>query len=196
MARTTRSKDDEQVHHQQWVKKKPVKDQGNEGGKDQKDTVMMRITRRLLLNVPSDEPVLDLRHEGILMGNMGGPSSQQQNDVLVKLIQEVKATLESRLDRIEDFLVSLDDRFRQMSEAFFRTGGDVSAGLETLHKDMDSLMKRANEVARKAESSRNITKEFVERLDVVVQECDKVLHDRMVHKNWKRTSHPDKVNID
>ncbi|KAK9118342.1 hypothetical protein Scep_016435 [Stephania cephalantha] len=48
---------------------------------------------------------------------------------------------------------------------------------------------KANEVARKVESSRKITKEFVERLDPVVQECDKALHDRMVRKNWKCTWH-------
>ncbi|KAK9107543.1 hypothetical protein Syun_023554 [Stephania yunnanensis] len=148
---------------------------------------------------------------------MGAPSNQQQNDVLVELILEVKATLESRLDCIEDFIVSLDIRLCQMNEAFSRTSGDVGAGLETLHKDMDydgpnfhklappglnsrrymdSLMKRANEVARKVESSRKITKEFIERLDSMVQECDKALYDRMVHKNWKRTWHPDKVSLD
>ncbi|KAK9082939.1 hypothetical protein Scep_029410 [Stephania cephalantha] len=127
---------------------------------------------------------------------MGGPSSQQQNDVLVELIQEVKATLLSRLDRVEDFLIFLDGRLRWMNETFSRTGGDVSAGLETLYKDMDSLMKKANENARKAESSRKITKKFIERLDLMVQECDKAQHDRMVHKNWKRTWHTDKVNLD
>ncbi|KAK9100670.1 hypothetical protein Scep_024100 [Stephania cephalantha] len=102
---------------------------------------------------------------------MGAHSSQQQNNVLVELIQEVKGTLEFRLDRIEDFLVSIDGRLCRMSEAFSRTGGDVGAGLETLHKDMDNLMKRANEVARKAESSRKITKEFVEIFDPSVIFC-------------------------
>ncbi|KAK9125446.1 hypothetical protein Scep_014292 [Stephania cephalantha] len=56
---------------------------------------------------------------------------------------------------------------------------------DALHKDMDSLMKRANEVARKFESSRKIIEEFVERLDPVVHECDKALHDRMTLETSK-----------
>ncbi|KAK9083542.1 hypothetical protein Scep_030013 [Stephania cephalantha] len=75
---------------------------------------------------------------------------------------------------------------RRMNETYFRTGGDVNADLDTLHKDMYSLMKRANEVAKKVESSRKITKKFIERLDPVVQESNKAPHDRMVRKNSKR----------
>ncbi|KAK9112205.1 hypothetical protein Scep_019724 [Stephania cephalantha] len=77
------------------------------------------------LRVEERETVPDLKHEGFSMGNMGSLSSQQQNDVLVELIREVNATLESHLDRIEDFLVSLDGRLCQMSEAFSRIGGDI-----------------------------------------------------------------------
>ncbi|KAK9161045.1 hypothetical protein Syun_007386 [Stephania yunnanensis] len=58
----------------------------------------------------------------------------------------------------------------KINDAFTKGGGDVSAGLQTVHKEMDSLLKRASEVAQKMKSSRWITKEFVDRIDPMVDE--------------------------
>ncbi|KAK9135487.1 hypothetical protein Syun_014817 [Stephania yunnanensis] len=84
--------------------------------------------------------------------------------------------------------------FEHTSSDQFDEGTDlVKHGVnQTLYKDMNSLMKRADEVARKVQSSRKITNEFVYRLDSVVQECNKALHDRIVCKNWKCSWHLDK----
>ncbi|KAK9158069.1 hypothetical protein Scep_004643 [Stephania cephalantha] len=80
---------------------------------------------------------------------MGSLSSQQPSDLFRSFFDELKATVENRLDRIEDFLVSLDGGLRKMNDAFNKVVGDVSVGMWIMHKDMDCLLKRATDVGRR-----------------------------------------------
>ncbi|KAK9155291.1 hypothetical protein Sjap_002771 [Stephania japonica] len=105
-------------------------------------------------------------------------------------LDELKATVENLLSCIENFLISLDGEVRQMHDAFSKTGGDVSTGLRMVKMDMDCLLKRANDVAKKAESSSHIMNKFVIRMDPMVDECERVLYGRSIRKQWKRKTYP------
>ncbi|KAK9100482.1 hypothetical protein Scep_023912 [Stephania cephalantha] len=101
---------------------------------------------------------------------MGASSSQQPSDLFHLFFDELKATMENHLDRIEDFLVSLDGKLQKMNDAFNKAAGDVCIGMQTIHKDMDCLPKRATDVEKKMMSSRHVMKEFVDRMDPMVDE--------------------------
>ncbi|KAK9087141.1 hypothetical protein Syun_029535 [Stephania yunnanensis] len=181
---------DEVTHR--WDEKKPERDQVNEGGWDQRDNDDEDNKKgegegegegedRLDIHIQENDIEVESTKMGGYKTNING---DRDGDVVTLLWEGIFMIIESLILKVNE----KGDHMgwsRQMSEAIFRTGGDVNAGLETLHKDMYSLMKRANEVAEKVESSSKITKEFIERLNPVVQECNKAPHDRMVCKNWK-----------
>ncbi|KAK9093837.1 hypothetical protein Scep_025306 [Stephania cephalantha] len=132
----------------------------------------------------------------LLSFTMGASSSQQPSDLFRSLFNELKATVENRFDRIEDFLVSLDGRLQKMNDAFNKAGGDVCVGMRTMHKDTDCLLKRATNVKKKTKSSRHVTKEFIDRMEPMVDECERAFYERNVRKEWKRKTYPDNVNLD
>ncbi|KAK9098474.1 hypothetical protein Syun_025519 [Stephania yunnanensis] len=72
---------------------------------------------------------------------IGASSSQQPSDLFHSFFDELKAIVENCLDRIKDFLVSLDGRLRKMNDAFNKAAGDVCIGMQTMHKDLDCFPK-------------------------------------------------------
>ncbi|KAK9157490.1 hypothetical protein Scep_004064 [Stephania cephalantha] len=54
---------------------------------------------------------------------------------------------------------------QQINGAISKIGGDVGAGMHTVHKDMSTLLKKASELGKKAETSKKMMKEFIDRLD-------------------------------
>ncbi|KAK9104942.1 hypothetical protein Scep_021786 [Stephania cephalantha] len=106
-----------------------------------------------------------------------GERDQEGNDIPVTPpvmdSDQSKATVEYRLDHIKDLLVSLDGRLQKMNDVFNKAGGDVSVGMQTMHKDMDCLLKRATDVEKKTKSSRHVTKEFVDRMESIADECER-----------------------
>ncbi|KAK9168644.1 hypothetical protein Syun_000784 [Stephania yunnanensis] len=56
-------------------------------------------------------------------------------------------------------------------------GGDVNVGMRTMQKDMDCLLKKATDVANKSKLSRHIIKEFVDRMDPMVDECERAFYE-------------------
>ncbi|KAK9157480.1 hypothetical protein Scep_004054 [Stephania cephalantha] len=121
---------------------------------------------------------------------------QQSSDLLRSFLDELKAKVENRLDRIGNFLISLDGRVQHINCAISKTGGDVGAGMQTVHKDMSTLLKKATELGKKVETSRKMMKEFIDRLGPIVEECDKAMKNRSVHKKWKSKYQPNKGNHD
>ncbi|KAK9102800.1 hypothetical protein Sjap_020054 [Stephania japonica] len=115
-------------------------------------------------------------------------------DRLTRKLRGIKAM--RRKGRNRRYEASGDDDEGHKNEAFARAGKDVSAGLQMVHEDMDNLLKKATKVTRNTEAWRKITKEFVDRLDPIVEECNKALNDRMVRKIFKRMWRPKKINID
>ncbi|KAK9162667.1 hypothetical protein Syun_003569 [Stephania yunnanensis] len=70
----------------------------------------------------------------------------------------------------------------------------IGAGMQTVHNDMSTLMKKAAELSKKVEISRKMTKEFIDRLDLAVEECYRALKDRSMRKNWKSKYQLNKAN--
>ncbi|KAK9094126.1 hypothetical protein Scep_025595 [Stephania cephalantha] len=103
---------------------------------------------------------------------MRASSSQQPSDLLRLFLDELKTTVENRLDRIENFLISLDGEYNKSMVEFLKL-------VEIL-----------------VETSRQMTKEFIDRLDPVVEEYDRALKDLSVHKKWKSKYQPNKGNHD
>ncbi|KAK9144928.1 hypothetical protein Sjap_004831 [Stephania japonica] len=66
--------------------------------------------------------------------------------------------------------------------------------IESINKGFElefrALSWRSNDVVKKTESSSHITKEFVDRMDPMVDECERALYERSVQKQWKRKTYP------
>ncbi|KAK9158068.1 hypothetical protein Scep_004642 [Stephania cephalantha] len=192
------------------VEKGPNKDKGGEGDGVEKMRVMIRMRSRGYGHCDSIEgreavtsPVERVKRVNVEYTQnetklfptctMGAFLSQQSSDLLRSFLDELKATVD-RLDRIKNFLISLDGRVQHINGAISKIGGDVGAGMQTIHKDMSTLLKKAVELRKKVEASRKIMKEFIDRLDPMVEECDRALKDRSARKKRKNKYQPSKGN--
>ncbi|KAK9100063.1 hypothetical protein Scep_023493 [Stephania cephalantha] len=71
-------------------------------------------------------------------------SSHQPSNLLRSFFDELKTTVENMLDRIENFLISLDGRVQKINGAIFKIGRDVGAGMRTVHKDMSTFFEKGH----------------------------------------------------
>ncbi|KAK9158573.1 hypothetical protein Scep_005147 [Stephania cephalantha] len=89
-----------------------------------------------------------------------------------------------------------NEELRKINDAFNKVGGDVSVGMWTMQKNMDCLLKRATDVVKRTKLSRHVAKEFINRMDPMVDECEMAFYERCIRKEWKRKTYPDNVNLD
>ncbi|KAK9169537.1 hypothetical protein Syun_001677 [Stephania yunnanensis] len=63
-----------------------------------------------------------------------------------------------------------DELVGQVNDVTAKIGRNVTSGLQSVNKGMNNLLKKANEVGNMAKISRRLMKEFINRLDSVVEE--------------------------
>ncbi|KAK9098472.1 hypothetical protein Syun_025517 [Stephania yunnanensis] len=130
-----------------------------------REAVTLTVERVEIVNVESTQNETKL----FPTCTIGAFSSQQFSNLLRSFLDELKATVENRLDHI-------------------------GAVMQMVHKNMSTLLKKAAELRKKTKTSRKMMKEFIDRLDHVVEECDRALKDRIMHKKWKSKYQPNKGN--
>ncbi|KAK9100480.1 hypothetical protein Scep_023910 [Stephania cephalantha] len=110
-----------------------------------RETVTLPVERVERVNVESTQNETKL----FPTCTVGAFSSQQLSNLLRSFLDELKATVENMLDRIENFLISLDGRVQQINGAIFKTGVDVGAVMQMVHNNMSTLLKKAAELRKK-----------------------------------------------
>ncbi|KAK9127940.1 hypothetical protein Syun_016737 [Stephania yunnanensis] len=102
------------------------------------------------------------------------------------MLQEINQLLEERFHSLQIFM---EAQFNQVDNMLPTT-------LNLLHRDMETMLIRVQDLVEKINQSRKMVADFVERFDALLWKYEKQLSQRDGRKKWNGTWKPDHVDLD